>query len=224
TASVSAAKGSAVGTVVFEVDGGPEQSVPVTDRTASLVLSGLAPGEHTVELEWQDGGHARVDRWSFEVQRAPIPSLDRFDRAELGEAWGVVRDVQWETFDPADAVAEGDVRIEGGELHVASTGGSIGAVLRRVEAPSEFTLSFRARAGTGGAILVQRSDLLLRVELAPGMHDVVLREAGARRSIDVDGARVREWTTFVYHRGGAIGLGVPARGEAWFDDVALQVR
>ena len=68
-----------------------------------------------------------------------------------------------------------------------------------------------------------RNELLLRVELAQGTHRVELRDAGARRTIDVDGKRVGEWTTFVYHRGGAIGLGVPAGGEAWFDDVAVRI-
>jgi hypothetical protein len=214
------------GAISLSLDGRELDEVLVRRGPAAVVrrtVRDLAPGEHTVELRWEEAGRAREDRWSFEVRRAPTARVDRFDRAELGDRWGVVRDVQWNAFDPADAVAEGVVRIENGALRVASTGGSIGAVLRRFEAPSDFTLRFRARAEKGGAIVVQRSELLLRVELAEGTHEVVLREAGRRRTIEVDGAQVGEWTPLVYHRGGPIALGVPAGGEAWFDDVALRI-
>jgi hypothetical protein len=217
-----------VGPIALSLDGRELDGVLVHRGPAAVVrrtVRELAPGDHAVELRWREGGREREDRWTFEVRSVPVEWVDRFDRTDLGDLWGVVRDVPWNAFDPADGVAEGDVRIEGRELRVASTGGSIGAVLRRVEAPSEFTLRFRARAGRGGgAILVQRNDVFLRVELADGAHEVALHERNGRQSVDVDGARVREWARPIYHRGGPIGLGVPAGGEAWFDDVSMHAR
>ncbi len=52
TASVSSSRGSAVGDVVFTVDGGADQSVAVSDRTASLVLGTLGAGEHTIRARF----------------------------------------------------------------------------------------------------------------------------------------------------------------------------
>jgi hypothetical protein len=199
----------------------------IVHRGASAVVRrtvrGLAPGSHRVEVRWQEEGRQKTDHWSVQVRRTPVPFFDTFERFSLGDAWGVVRDVVWNLWDETDTVADGFVRIENGELHVRSTGGSIGAVLRKIEPPDEFALGFRARLESDGEIVLRRNELFRRVPLAEGAHDIVLWEAAGRQTLEVDGTKVAEWTPRVDHRRGAIALGVPPGGEAWFDDVTVQV-
>jgi len=214
------------GAIELWLDGRELDGVRVRRGASAVVrrvVHDLSVGGHTVELRWREGDRERSDRWFLNVGRAPIPFLDRFERDELGDAWGVARNVVWKLFDPEDTRAAGDVRIEGGELHVVSTGGSIGAVLRKLEAPAEFALGFTARVDRDGAILVKRNELFRSVPLSAGTHEIVLRESGGRQRIEVDGRPAGEWAVLIYHRGGEIGLGVPGGGEAWLDDVTVQV-
>jgi hypothetical protein len=97
-------------------------------------------------------------------------------------------------------------------------------LLRRIEAPGAFTLRFRVRLSTPGAVLIQRNELFRSVSVPAGMHAVELVETPAAQVVRVDGHPAGRWTPLIDHRGGAVGLGVPAGGEAWFDDVAVEPR
>lgn len=213
------------GEIAIALDGEELPDVVVHRGPAAVVRSlvrDLAPGPHTVEIRWEEEGSPRIDRWNVQVKRAPVPFTDRFERAGLGDAWGVVRDVHWNVRDADERPAEGDVRIEGGELRVRSTGGSIGVVLRKTEAPADFAFAFRVRLPADGAILIRRNELFRTVALSAGSHEVVYREEAGRQTLEVDGAAAGAWTPRIDHRGGEIALGVPPGGEAFFDDFTLQ--
>jgi hypothetical protein len=70
--------------------------------------------------------------------------------------------------------------------------------------------------------VVQRNELLRRVPVPAGTHRIALRETAQRQAFTVDGKEVAHFEPPIDHRGGAIGLGVAAGGEAWFDDVRLE--
>jgi hypothetical protein len=214
------------GAIALAVDGVDRTAEAVVHRGAAavvrLAVRDLTPGPHTAVLSWSEGGRAKERRWTLQVVRVPLPFHDAFDRAELGDGWGAAEDVPWNMFDPQAGAATGAIGIEDGAMVVRSTGGPLGAILRKFEAPPAFTMEFEVRVDRPMDILVQRNELFCPIPVPAGRHLVRFRETPAGQTASVDGAPSGRWTPTLDHRGGVVAVGVPAGAEASFDDFRIE--
>jgi hypothetical protein len=184
----------------------------------------LSAGRHRARLAWTEDGFAREFTWEFQVQPTEFPFVDRFEQATLSDSWGIVEDVRWDHFDREENVARGTVEIVDGELRVSSVGGSLGVVLRRVEAPEAFWMSFSVRLPSAGGILIQRNELFRLVSVPRGRHRILWIEIPEQQTVSVDERHQGRWTPKFDHQGGGIAIGVPGGGAASFDDFRVGVR
>ncbi len=217
------------GDVKIAVDG-TDRSNLRTFRGAAAVLrvpfGEVSAGSHRVTVTWTEGGAPRESTWTFTVaeraRMAKLPIAEDFGASSLDEnRWAVVEEVLWDVHGQEKTSARGTAKIEKGELHLQSTGGPFGVVLRGAEAPAAFRMEWTARMPRAGTLVVNRNELLRRIPVPAGKHRIALRETPGSVVIAVDGKDAARFEPPIDHQGGAIGLGVAAGGEAWIDDVRV---
>jgi hypothetical protein len=184
----------------------------------------LTNGTHRVRLAWTDATGPQQKAWTFAVEAPRLPFVDDFERTALGDAWIECRDIYWNQHDPNETLARGSIEIARGELHILSSGGSLGVVLRGIEAPAELALSFTARLPVAGSILIERHELFRKVALPAGVSRVLFLESPRSQRVLVAGRERGRWTPPRDQQGGMIGIGVPPGGEAFFDELELVER
>ena len=191
-----------------------------------LAARDLDAGVHQVRITWKDGSAARESTWAFSVDApAPLPIHENFSSAALDpKRWAPIEEIQWSIFDAKDTIARGQATVVNGRLQVRSTGGSFGVILRRVEAPPSFDMTWTADLSRSGQVAVQRNELLRKIDVPTGKHRITLRERPGSQVFFVGDREVARFTPMIDHQGGAIGLGVGAGGEANFDDFVLEPR
>jgi hypothetical protein len=209
------------------LDGQFRTKLATVHKGASTVLRlrehDLDAGSHEVRILWKDGEAERESTWTFRVQNVALPLRETFAGSTLDpKRWTPVDDVYWGTFDPQESVASGSATLENGRLHVRSTGGSFGVILRGVEAPRSFDMSWIADLPRAGKIVVQRNELLRKIDLPQGRTRVTLYERPGSQVFIAGNREVARFTPPIDHQGGAIGIGVSAGGEAFFDDFWLE--
>jgi hypothetical protein len=179
-----------------------------------------------VQLSWKDGSAARESTWTFEVDDPVVfPVRDSFASPLLDpERWAPIEEIQWSIFDDKDTVARGEAGVANGQLRVRSTGGSYGVLLRRVEAPPSFEMTWTADLPKAGQVAVQRNELVRKFNVPQGKHRIKLRERPGSQVFFVGDREVARFTPTIDHQGCAIGIGVGAGGEASFDDFVLEAR
>jgi hypothetical protein len=191
-----------------------------------LAAHDLKSGTHRVQLSWKDGSAASESTWTFEVDDPVVfPVRDSFASPLLDpERWAPIEEIQWSIFDDKDTVARGEAGVANGQLRVRSTGGSYGVLLRRVEAPPSFEMTWTADLPKAGQVAVQRNELVRKFNVPQGKHRIKLRERPGSQVFFVGDREVARFTPTIDHQGGAIGIGVGAGGEASFDDFVLEAR
>jgi len=191
-----------------------------------LAAHDLQSGDHEARISWKEGGAARESTWTFSVEAfAALPIRERFSSTTLDpERWAPIEEIQWSIFDAKDNIARGQATVVDGQLHVQSTGGSYGVLLKHVEAPPSFDMTWTAELSRPGQIAVQRNETLRKIDVPKGKSRITLRERPGSQVFFVGDREVARFSPTIDHQGGAIGIGVGPGGEADFDDFVLEAR
>ncbi|HET9888494.1 MAG TPA: hypothetical protein VFR10_13385 [bacterium] len=212
------------------VDGKDRTSDAVIHQGAATVLRlaahDLPSGEHEARISWKEGSAARESTWTFTVEaNGGLPIRDRFSSPTLDrQRWAPIEEIQWSIFDEKDSAARGQATIVNGQLHLRSTGGSYGVLLKHVEAPPSFDMTWTVELSRPGEIAVQRNEILRKIDVTKGKFRITLRERPGSQVFFVGDREVARFSPLIDHQGGAIGIGVGPGGEADFDDFVLEAR